>query len=69
MQTRHSDRAKPAKKYNPYGDDFVEDKLGMKKTLHDLLDLEEITLSQIVDVDNDQDKKMIRRSVLARSGI
>ena len=41
----------------------------MKKTLHDLVDLEEITVSQIVDVDNDQDKKMIRRSVLARSGI
>ena len=45
MQTRQSDRARSTKKFNPYGDDFVVDRLDLKKIADDLVDLEEIIVS------------------------
>ena len=56
MQTRQSDRARPAKKYNPYGDDFVVEKIDLKKIIEDLVGLEEITVSQDVFIVDDQEK-------------
>ena len=31
MQTSQSDGTRPRKKYNPYGDDFVVDRIDLKK--------------------------------------
>ena len=31
IQTRQSDRTRLTKKYNPYGDDFVRDRIDLKK--------------------------------------
>ena len=56
MQTRQSDRAKPAKNYNPFGDNFVVERIDLKKILKDMVGLEEITVSQEVDIVDDQDK-------------
>ena len=59
MQTRQSDRARPAKKYNPYGEDFVVDRIDLKKIGEDLVGLEEKTVSQDIVIFDDQGKKWI----------
>ena len=58
-QTRQIDRARPTKKYNPYGDDFLLDKIDLRKIVENLVGLEEITVSQEVDIVDDQDKEWI----------
>ena len=59
MQTRQSDRKRPAKKYNPYGYDLVVVRIDLKKTVEDLMGLEEITVSEQVDIVDDQDREGI----------
>ena len=51
IQTRQSDRTRLTKKYNPYRDDFVVDRMDLKKIVEELVGLEEIT---VVD-DRDED--------------
>ena len=46
MQTRQSDGTRPRKKYNPYGDDFIVDRIDLKKIVQEVVGLEEITVSQ-----------------------
>ena len=57
MQTKQSDRTRPEKKYNPYGDNFAVDRIDLKKAVEELLGLEEIPVSQDVDIVDDQDKE------------
>ena len=45
IQTRQSDRTRPTKKYNPYGDDFVVDRKDLKKIREELVGLEEVSVS------------------------
>ena len=45
IQTRQSDGTRLTKKYNPYGDDFVVDRIDLKKIVEELVGIEEITLS------------------------
>ena len=59
MQTRQKDRTRPAKKQNSYGQDFVVDKIDLKKIEELLVGLEEITVSQYKDIVEDQDKEWI----------
>ena len=59
IQTRQSDRSRVTKKYNPYGDDFVVDRIDLKKTVEELVVLEEITVSQDIDIVNDHDEEWI----------
>ena len=49
IQTRQSERTRFTKKYNPYGDDFVVDRMELKKKVEELVGLEEITVSQWID--------------------
>ena len=42
IQTPHSDRTRLTKKYNPYGDDVVMDRIDLNKILEELVGLEEI---------------------------
>ena len=51
----------PAKKYNPYADDLAVDRRNLKKIVEDLVGLEEISVSQEVDIVEDKNKE--RRSV------
>ena len=46
IQTRQKDGMRPRKKYNPYGDDFVVDRIDLKKIVEEVVGLEEITVSQ-----------------------
>ena len=59
IQTRQSDRTRLTKKYNPYGDNFVVDRKDLKKIVEELVGLEEITLSQDIDVVDDHDEEWI----------
>ena len=38
------DETRPRKKYNPYGDDFVVDRIDLKKIMEEVVGLEEITV-------------------------
>ena len=59
MQTRQSDRTRSAKKNNSYGDDFVEDRVELKKIVEELVGLEEIPVSRDIDIVDEQDKEWI----------
>ena len=53
IQTRQKDGTRPRKKYNPYGDDFVVDRIDLKKIV------EEITVSQDIDIVDDHDDEWV----------
>ena len=57
-QARQSDKTRTAKKYKPYKEDFVVDRIDPKK-VEELVGLEEIPASQDIDINNDQDKEWI----------
>ena len=59
IQTRQSDRTILTKKYNPYGDDFVVDRMDLKKIVEEVVGLEEITVSQHIDIVDDYDEEWI----------
>ena len=48
-----------ARKNNHYGDDFVVDRIDLKRKLEELVGLEEIPASQDIDNVNDQYKEWI----------
>ena len=55
-QTRQSDRTRITKKYNPYGDNFVVNRIDLKQIMEELVGPEEIPASQDVDIVDDQDE-------------
>ena len=57
IQTRQSDRTRFTKKYNPYGDDFVVDRIDLKKIVEEVVGLEGITVSQDIDIVDDHDEE------------
>ena len=59
IQNRQSDRTRLTKKYNPYGDNFVVDRIDLKKIVEELVGLEEITVSQDIDIVDDRDEEWI----------
>ena len=59
MQTRQSDRTTLTKIYKPYGDDIVVDRIDLKKIMEELVGLEEITVSQDIDIVDDRDEEWI----------
>ena len=59
IQTRQSDRTRLTKKYNPYGDDFVVDRIDLKKIVKEVVGLEEITVSQDIDIVDDHDEEWV----------
>ena len=64
VQTRQNAGTRPRKKYNPYGDDFVVDRIDLKKIVEEVVGLEEITVSQdIVIVDDHDDEWVDDRSI------
>ena len=56
LQTRQGDGKRPRKKYNRYGDDFVVDRVDLKKIV---VGLESITVSQDIDIVDDHDQEWI----------
>ena len=59
IQTRQNDRTRSRKKYNPYGDDFVVDRIDLKKIVEEIVGLEEITVSQDIDIVDDHDEEWV----------
>ena len=59
IQTRQNDRTRSKKKYNPYGDDFVVDRIDLKKIVEEVVGLEEITVSQDIDIVDDHDEEWV----------
>ena len=54
IQTPQGDKTRSMKKYNRYGDDFVVDRIDLKKIVEELVGLEEITVSQDIDIVDDR---------------
>ena len=59
IQTRQSDRTRLTKKYNTYGDDFVVDRKDLKEIVEGVVGLEEITVSQDIDIVDNRDEEWI----------
>ena len=59
VQTRQFAGTRPRKKYNPYGDDFVVDRINLKKIVEEVVGLEEITVSQDIDIVDDHDNEWV----------
>ena len=59
IQTRQNDRTRSRKKYDPYGDDFVGHRIDPKKIGEEVGGLEEITVSQDIDIVDDHDDEWI----------
>ena len=59
IQTRQNDRTRSKKKYNPYGDDFVVDRIDLKKIVEKIVGLEDITVSQDIDIVDVHDEEWI----------
>ena len=59
IQTRQNDRTRSEKKYNPLGDNFVVDRIDLKKIGGKVVGLEEITVSQDIDIVDDHDDEWI----------
>ena len=59
VQTRQNDRTRSKKKYNPYGDDFLVDRIDLKKMGEEVVGLEEITVSQEIDLVDDHDDEWV----------
>ena len=59
LQTRQGDEKRPRKKYNRYGDDFVVDRIDLKKIVEEVVGLESITVSQDIDIVDDHDQEWI----------
>ena len=59
IQTRQNDRTRSRKKYNPYGGDFVVDRIDLKKIVEEVVCLEELTMSQDIDIVDDHDEEWV----------
>ena len=59
IQTRQNDRTRSKKKNNVYGDDFVVDRIYLKKIVEEIVGLEEITVSQDIDIVDDHDEEWV----------
>ena len=59
IQTRQKDRTSSKKKYNHYGDNFVVDRIELKKIGEEVVGLEEITVSQDIDIVDDHHDELV----------
>ena len=59
IQTRQKDGTRSRKKYKSYGDHFVVDRIDLKKIVEEVVGLEEITVSQDIDIVNNHDNEWV----------
>ena len=59
METRQGKRGKNLKKYNPYGEDFVIDRIVLSKMMDSLVGLDEVVVSQDIELVNDTEQDWI----------
>ena len=58
-ETRQSTRGRNIKKYNPYGEDFVIDRIVLSDTMDSLVGLDEVAVPKEIDLVNDMDRDWI----------
>ena len=59
IQTRQGDGIRPKTNNNPYGDDFVVDRIDLKKIVEEVVGLVGITVSQDIDIIDVHDQEWI----------
>ena len=59
METRQSKKGRNKKKYNPYGEDFVIDRIVLSNMMESLVGLDEVAVPQEIDLVNDMDQDWI----------
>ena len=59
METRQSKRGRNRKKYNPYGEDFVIDRIVLSDMMDSLVGLDEEAVPKDIDLVNDMDQDWI----------
>ena len=59
METRQSKKGRNEKKYNPYGEDFVIDRIVLSDMMESLVGLDEVAVPKEVDLVNDIDHDWI----------
>ena len=59
METRQSKKEKNKKKYNPYGEDFVIDRIVLSEMMESLVGLDEVAVPREIDLVNDMDQDWI----------
>ena len=53
METHQSKKGRSKKKYNPYGEDFVIDRIVLSDMMDSLVGLDEVTVPREIDLVND----------------
>ena len=59
METRQSKKGRDKKKYNPYGEDFVIDRIVLSDMMESLVGLDEVAVPREIDLVNDMDQDWI----------
>ena len=59
METRQSKKGRNNKKYNPYGEDFVVDRIVLSNTIESLVGLDEVAVPREIDLVKDMDQDWI----------
>ena len=59
METRQGKNGKNKKKYNPYGEDFVVDRIVLSDMMDSLVGLDEVAVPKEIDLVNDMDQDWI----------
>ena len=59
METRQSKNGRDKKKYNPYGEDFVIDRIVLSDIMESLMGLDEVAVPREIDLVNDMDQDWI----------
>ena len=69
METRQSKRGKNQKKYNPYGEDFVVDRIVVSDVIDSLVGLDEVAMLEEIDPCERYGSRLDRRSIRTGSGV
>ena len=56
METRQSKKGKNKEKYNPYGEDFVIDRIVLSDMKESLVGLDKVVVPREIDLVNDMDQ-------------
>ena len=59
METRQSKKGRDKKKYNPYGEGFVIDRIVLSDMMESLVGLDEVAVPREIDLVNDMDQDWI----------
>ena len=59
METRQSKKGRSKKKYNPYGENFVIDRIVLSDMMQSLVGLDEVAVPREIDLVNDMDQDWI----------